>query len=64
MYLYMPCIVCVQETCESSGSSSDQKILQQSSEIEKLNANFETQRKQNKQKENSRSVSIQTEDQV
>ena len=64
MYLYMPCIVYIQETRESSGSSYGQKTLQQSSEIEKLNTNSEMLRKQKKQKENSRSVYIQTDDQV
>ena len=59
----MSCIVCIQETRESSGSSCDQIILRQSSEIEKLNTNSEMLRKQ-KQKENSRSISIQTDDQV
>ena len=45
----MPCIVCIQEMCKSSSSSSDQKVIQQSSEIEMLNTKLETLRKQHMQ---------------
>ena len=71
----MSCIVCMQEMCKNSDSSSDQKVSQQSSEIMMLKTELETVKKQNKQiidihskcksrKENSRSIFIQTDDQV
>ena len=44
----MSCIV-LQEMHKSSSSSSDQKVIQQSSEIEMLNIKLETLRKQHMQ---------------
>ena len=75
MQLYMPCIACPQELCKGSGSSSDQNVSQQSSEIMMLKTKFETINKQHQQlidvhskcknrKENSRSIAVQTDDQV
>ena len=71
----MPCIIYIQELSKSGSSSSDHKILQQSSEIEMLNTKLKILRKQythlidvhskcKSQKEISKSISIQTDDQV
>ena len=72
MHLYMSCVTYLQEMCIRSGSLSDQIVLQQNLETEMLNTipcKHETLRKQNDQltdiysscqKENSRSISIQT----
>ena len=76
IYIIMYIIVYIQELSKSSSSSSDQKIWQQNSEIEMLpNTNFKMLRKQHTQlidihskcedqKETSKSVSTQTDDQV
>ena len=66
-------IICIQETCRGSSNSSDQKVIQQSSEIMMLNVKLETLRKENKQliaihskcmNRKEISVSTKTDDQV
>ena len=75
IYVIMYSIICIQELSKSNSSSSDQKIWQQRSEIEMLNTKFKILRKQHTQlidihskcedqKETSKSISTQTDDQV
>ena len=46
MYAMYVAIVCIQEMCKNSGSLSDQKVLQQSSEIMILKTELDILRKQ------------------
>ena len=74
-YICHVLLVHIQELCKGDSSLSDQKVLQQESELMMLKKELETIKKQHQQltdihskcksqKENSRSISVQTDDQV